>query len=76
MLRLHQQQQNPWRDEMITFEIVKNEKYGDYRISELLSGEWVNEYDNNWTKSEAESVLKSFKKSYFLESDLNTQGSH
>jgi hypothetical protein len=42
----------------VKFTIEQNEKYGDFRIVLYLNGEWFNEFDNNWTKEQAEEIVK------------------
>ena len=42
----------------VTYTVEKNETFGDYRISQYIDGVWNNARDNNWSKSQAESVLK------------------
>ena len=38
---------------MITYKVVKNVKYGDYRVAQYVNGTWNNEFDGNWSKGEA-----------------------
>ena len=59
---------------MTTFKVEKNQKYGDWRLVEYTDGQWSNEWDDNWTKAEAnkllENVMKGFIDPYVvLESD-------
>ena len=37
----------------IEFKVVKNKKFGDYRIDEYLNGKWNNQYDNNLSEKKA-----------------------
>jgi hypothetical protein len=41
----------------ITFKIVKNEKYGDFRVQTFIDGEWENENDANWNEKQAKEAL-------------------
>lgn len=36
-----------------TYTVLKNEKYGDYRVDVFVNGEWVDQYDSGWSKQQA-----------------------
>lgn len=46
----------------ITFKVEKNEIFGDYRINKYVGGQWINQKDNNWTKSEAEKIAEKYRR--------------
>jgi len=48
-------------EEIITYKVEKNEKFGDYRVNKYLNGIWVNQRDNNWSKNKAEEKAKLYK---------------
>ena len=52
---------------MTTYKVVKNEKYGDYRVEQYVNDEWENEFDGNWTKAEANKNKKYLEKNEGLE---------
>ena len=41
---------------MITYKIIKNKTYGDYRVEQYINGKWENEFDDNWNKDQATKV--------------------
>ena len=46
----------------VKFTVEKNERYGDHRVIEHINGEWNNERDNNWSKSQAETLKSDLTK--------------
>jgi len=49
-------------ERVVTYKVVKNEYYGDYRLEQYINGKWENGFDGNWTKEYAESRLKGLEK--------------
>jgi hypothetical protein len=43
---------------LIEYKVVKNTFYGDYRIVKLINGEFDNEFDGNWSESQANEKCK------------------
>lgn len=52
---------------MITYQISKNGKYGDYRVDQFISGKWENSFDDNWNESQAVRVMNNLIESDHLE---------
>jgi hypothetical protein len=46
----------------ITFAVVQNLKYGDYRVNKYRNGVWENQRDGNWNKEQAEEIAERFRK--------------
>lgn len=46
----------------VEFTVEKNERYGDHRVVEYVGGEWNNERDNGWSKSQAEKLKRNLTK--------------
>ena len=42
---------------MTTYKLEQNKKYGDWRVEQFVDGEWENEFDNNWSKLEAQKEM-------------------
>ena len=46
----------------VTFKVLQNEIYGDYRVNKYLDDIWVNARDGNWTKEQAEERAENYRK--------------
>jgi len=46
---------------MKTYEVKLNDKYGDYRVHEYINGVWENEWDGDWTESQAKAVARLYE---------------
>jgi hypothetical protein len=51
----------------ITYKVIQNKRYGDYRVAQFINGVWENEFDNNWTKGEADSAKQHMENTNHLE---------
>ncbi|AGO47857.1 hypothetical protein Phi46:1_gp46 [Cellulophaga phage phi46:1] len=54
---------------MKTFKVEFNEKYQEHRVVEYLNGEWINEYDGNFSKEKAEKIAKNKRQQVKIESN-------
>lgn len=46
----------------VEFKVEKNKKYGDWRVAKYVDGEWYNERDGNWSRSEAERKAEIYRR--------------
>ena len=45
----------------VTFKVEQNTRFGDFRVVKYVDGIWMNERDNNWTKTKAEQKAKEYR---------------